>query len=177
MEPNNRAGELRPCPGCGHGFVVPPAPTRKRGRDLWPILAIVGIFAVALGIPAGRWAYQASRPGALQRRLATVLPAYSPEWGGIAWEVCQPGTGEYRLMATHPGRGGVYTFGLSRAKGGTLTVIRVNPRKTAPEWLVLAVFDGLRQDTFEYRGWDDAERNDLQILVRQLADAFGQAIE
>jgi hypothetical protein len=175
MLPNNRAGEHRLCSACGHGYVVPRA--APRGRERWPVLVIAGIFAAALAVPAARWAYQSSRPGAVRNQLAAVLPAYSADWGGVAWEACDPTTGEYRLRALHPGRGGLYTFELSRAKGGSLTVIRVNPQKTAPEWLALAVYDGLRQDTFEYRGWDDAERSDLQILARQLAGAFGQAIE
>jgi hypothetical protein len=169
MEPNRSAGEHKQCPGCGQELVVPPPPAR-RGR--LPLLW-VGVLAI-LVLAAGLWWFPTTGPRAVQQRFAAALQAASPRWQGIVWERCDPEGGQLKVQVSYTADRATYTLVLSRVVESHYTSVRVDPQ--ASPWLALAHYYDGKLEGFDYRGWDPAEKQELQECADELDTALTQAL-
>jgi hypothetical protein len=168
----NLAGTGMNCPSCRTELVVPPPPPRARRRGWLVLLLVAVVVAGAFGFRA----VQQRRPARIQERFAERLRAFSPEWRGMEWTKCDPDQGDYHASVLFTSGQGTYTFDVAHLAGTDQAVIRVNPQAHGPKWLAYALFQLDEQQVFDYSGLDEAERDRLQELTKDVNEALRHAV-
>jgi DNA-directed RNA polymerase subunit RPC12/RpoP len=172
--PEDQVGQPTRCPACGEEQIVPrPWRTPKPRRPWWILPLVLGLIGTGI---VGVWATRPVSPEHIRARVETELHTLSRYWKGTTWETCDPGTGDYRLSAFYDGEHGMYTFEVTCLPGTGQTYIRVDPRPQPPRWLAHAVFLQGQQESFDYLGKSATERDELEELTRDLADALHRAL-
>lgn len=173
ITPNSKAGTHMACPGCRDELLVPqPRPPSQLGRYArfgFLLAAVVAAVAVA-----GSWTYQERRKAGVRERLQAELRLAGEQWQGVTWQKCEPRTGEFQFSVFYVGEDDRYEFEVNSFPEMGHTFVVANPTKDA--WLARATFAHGEQDSFRYLGLNDAERQHLNGLTHELADAIHQAV-
>lgn len=169
--PNREAGAAKACPDCGAAFVVPDVPPSRR-VSRWRRLLPVAVGALLAAVLLGPWVYKARRPARIQGRFAGRLHELSSRWQGIEWLECDPNHNHFKVSVHYSSDRGTYQLEAAGSQAGGPIIVRVNP----PHWLVYARYLGGVEESYEYRGGDEAEKKELQIVAGDLGDALRQAL-
>jgi hypothetical protein len=170
----DQIGERIRCARCGAVLTVPqPWRSPKETRPPWVLLLLACVVgAVCLGL----WATSPTSPDTVRQRLATELQELSGHWKGAQWQKCDPRKDDYKLDVFYSDNQGLHVFEITRLPGTGQTYIVVDPKPEPPRWLAHAVFRHGQQESFEYQGKSEAEREILEELARDLADALRRAL-
>lgn len=163
------------CAACGAELVVTPllgAPARP--RKLW--LLPVGAGLVGAVVLAGIFASRPPRPDPVRERFAAQLRALAGPWKGADWKTSDAEAGYYHVNVFVAGDGPTYTFEVTHVTVSDHTIIRVDPSPSPPHWLAQAKFSRGEPESFDYRGTDEREQEQLAWRARELEEAFRQAV-
>jgi hypothetical protein len=174
--PNRRAGETTWCPACGQELLVPPPQERSSRRRRWLVPALLALIAIMVAVMVAVGTRQADQSATVRARFATRLHS-SPEWQGIAWQKCEPDAGDYELSALYFGKRGVYTLQVKQQTALGQTFVVVDPRAGAPPWLAQGRFQHGVAIEFDYSGRDSEEKELLERVSKEIAQALQEALD
>jgi hypothetical protein len=170
--PNKAGSKPWICPVCGGEHILPAPRKPRKERSL--LLFVAGL-AVITGIAIWLWPTSAKRAALVRDRLTVELGQLSPQWKGVDWKVCDPEKGEYRLDAFYATPKGTYTLTLNRSLATDYSSVKIDPK--ANSWLALTLFFQGEFETFEYRGKDPTEKEQLRSLSFDLDSALTQSLQ
>jgi hypothetical protein len=170
--PNRSAGASMKCPDCRGELVVPPVPERRAIRRYLWLIPAAAVLALLIG--AAFWSLRPDESAQVRERFQTNLRARSPKWKGVEWQRCDARNGDYRLTVRYTSDRGAYAFEVGYYPEAGGASVHVNP--SGNRWLARANFGTRDDESFEYRGINEGEREELARLSRDVCRALADAV-